>query len=282
MSTPATPAAPAASQAQPTASTQAPAQTQPTTQEIKKLKLKLDGKEVELPESEVIAGYQTGQVAAQRFKEAAKMRQEAEQILQFAKQNPKEFFQKTGMNAREWAEQYLLEELQAEAMSPEQRKARENEDKIRKYEQDDKDRKETQRQEQMKRLEQEHMQNYDVMFTKALSESGLPKTVFTVRRMAELQLINVKNKYELNASQLAKLVREDYIAEQKALLGGFEGDQLIDFLGPDLVKKLSKAQIAKLKAKGLQSNKPNPTSRKTEETQGLTWDEYRRRNRGRS
>lgn len=282
MSTPATPAAPAASQAQPTASAQAPAQTQPTTQEIKKLKLKLDGKEVELPESEVIAGYQTGQVAAQRFKEAAKMRQEAEQILQFAKQNPKEFFQKTGMNAREWAEQYLLEELQAEAMSPEQRKARENEDKIRKYEQDDKDRKETQRQEQMKRLEQEHMQNYDVMFTKALSESGLPKTVFTVRRMAELQLINVKNKYELNASQLAKLVREDYIAEQKALLGGFEGDQLIDFLGPDLVKKLSKAQIAKLKAKGLQSNKPNPTSRKTEETQGLTWDEYRRRNRGRA
>lgn len=286
MSTSTAPATSSTAQA-PARETQSPAQppggavATAAPQEVRKMKLKLDGRDVELPESEVIAGYQRESVANQRFQEAAQMRKEAEQILQFAKQNPKEFFQKTGLNARQWAEEYLIQELQTEAMSPEQRKARENEEKIRMYENEKKQAADSQRQEQMKRLEAEHAKNYDLMFTQALHESGLPKTQFTVKRMAELQLINIKNKYELSASQLAKLVREDYANEQKSLLSAFDGDQLMEFLGADTVKKLSKAQIAKLKNK-IQSPGSvgqTKTTKASGDQGGLTWAEYRKRNR---
>ena len=70
-------------------------EAQATTPE-RKLKVKIDGKEVEVSESEVIANYQQGKVASQRFQEASKMRKEAEAILQYAKSNPKEFFEKLG------------------------------------------------------------------------------------------------------------------------------------------------------------------------------------------
>jgi hypothetical protein len=245
------------------------------------LKLKLDGKEVEMTEQEVISYAQQGKVATQRFQEAQKMRQEAEQLLQFAKQNPKEFFNKTGMNARQWAEQYLMEELTNEAMSPEQRKARENEEKLRTYESEKKQAQDKQAQEQRDRLTDEHRQRLDLMFTKALTESGLPRNQFTVKRMAELQLLNIKNKYELDASQLAKLVREDYQSELKSIMGSADGNQLMDFLGADNVKKLSKAQIAQLKARANPSAAPSSKSGSSSDKAPMSWNEYRKANRKR-
>ncbi len=210
------------------------------------------------------------------------MRKEAEQVLQFAKQNPEEFFKKTGLSARQWAEEFLLKELQTEAMSPEQRKARENEEKLRGYETEKKQNEERARNEQMAKLEQEHMKSYDMMFTQALTESGLPRTAFTVKRMAELQLINIKNKYELSASQLAKLVREDYSNEQKSLLTSLDGDQLMEFLGPDAVKKFQKALTGKLKARTqpIERSGQQPVRKKTGENE-MSWREYQKKNRGR-
>lgn len=282
---PSVPAAPVANQknaANPPQNSQnnAAAAPTPTPQEIRKMKLKLDGQEVELTETEVIAYAQQGKVAQARFQEAAKVRREAEDILKYAQENPEEFFKKTGKNAREWAEKFLLEQLQHEAMSPEQKKAKDNEDKLRKYEDDEKRKKAKEMKDHEDALTTSERTRLDQLFTKALFESGLPRTKFTVKRMAELQLLNIKNKYELPADALAKLVREDYEAEQKALLGGLEGDQLLDFLGPEIVKKFSKAQIAKLKARGVQPSaggQRQPPSRKEDET--LTWRELQKRNR---
>lgn len=255
---------------------------QPTPPEIRKLKLKLDGQEVEMPESEVISLAQQGKVSSQRFNEAAAMKKQAEEVIKFAKDNPKEFFKRTGMNARQWAEEYLMEELRVEQMSPEQRKAAENEQKLKQYESERKQQQEQKRQEDMAREQAKHHESYERLFVEALTQSGLPKTAYTIKRMAELQLVNLKKKLDLSPDQLAKLVREDYLNEQKSLLGGYDGDQLLEFLGPDLVKKLSKAQISKLKAKGVKSSSSSATSNTPrKKSEGMSWREYQMKNRGR-
>ncbi len=275
--TTAAPAATAAPTAQNTAAKGAAAAPTPT--EIRKLKLKLDGQDVEMPESEVIALAQQGKVAGTRFQEAATMKKQADEIMRFAKENPAEFFKKTGMNAREWAENYLIEQLKAEAMSPEQKKAAANEAKLREYEAEKKRVDAEKLQKEKDAAAQKWHDDYNVLFVEALGKSGLPKTAYTIKRMAELQLTNLKKKLNLNADQLAKLVKEDYIAEQKALFGATEGDALLEMLGPEFVKKLSKAQIAKLKAKGLQvSAGGKAPERKPGEPQ-MSWREYQRRNR---
>lgn len=275
--------APTAPPVQATQGSQAKAAPSPTTPaptpaEIRKMTLKIDGQDVEMLESDVKALAQQGKVSGKRFEEAAAMRKQAQDIIEFAKSNPKEFFAKTGMNAREWAETYLMEELKKEQMSPEQRRAAENEMKLKQYEDEKKKALEAKRQEEMARLQAHHAENYDKMFVEALTKTGLPKTPYTIKRMAELQLVNIKKKLDLGADQLAKLVREDYMAEQKSLFGAYDGDQLLEFLGPDLVKKLSKAQIAKLKAKGVKTAASGQPPKQSG-AQELTWAEYKKRNR---
>lgn len=251
----------------------------PTPAEIRKLKLKLDGQDVELPESEVIALAQQGKTSNKRFQEAAAMRKQAEDVVKFAQENPAEFFKKTGKTARQWAEEYLMQELKREAMSPEQKTAADNEAKLREYEKEKKQAKEKAEQEERDKLTNEHRARFDGLFVEALTKSGLPKTAYTIKRMAELQLTNIKKKLELNPDQLAKLVREDYIAEQKALFGATEGDQLLELFGPEIVKKLSKAQLAKLKNKGVRTTATSTTPAREAGAPPMTWKEYQRRNR---
>jgi len=253
----------------------------PTPAEIRKLKLKVEGQELELPESEVIARAQQSTVAAKRFQEAAQLRKQAEEVLKFAKENPTEFFKRTGMNARQWAEEYLIGELKREQMTPEQKKAAENEEKLKEYAQKEKDEADRKKREEDEKQKNLHLEKYNQLFVEALGKSGLPKTPFTVMRMATLQKINLAKKLDLSADQLAKLVREDYINEQKHLFGALEGDQILEFLGQDIVKKLSKAQLAKLKAKHTPASGSSRVQPTSQEKQSMSWREYQLRNRGR-
>lgn len=250
----------------------------PTPAEVRRMKLKFDGQEVELPESEVIGLAQRGKVADQRFQEAALTRKQAEDVIAFAKSNPTEFFKRTGLNARQWAEEFLMGELKREQMTPEQKKAADNETKLKEYEAERKHQEAKKLEDEKQAAQQKHMQNYDKLFVEALGKSGLPKTAYTIKRMAELQLVNLKKNLNLDADQLAKVVREDYIAEQKQLYGALDGDQLIEILGPELVKKLSKAQIAKLKAKA-SGGSGSAVPRSSNEKPPMSWREYQRRNR---
>lgn len=259
---------------------------QPTkAEQARMMRVKIEGKEVEIPESEVLAGYQQGKVASQRFQEAAAMKKEAQEILNLSKKDQREFFKRSGIDPRKWAEDFLMDELKRDAESPDQKKSRENEERLRQYEENEKRTKETAHKQENDRLTNEKRQEFDVMFVKALNESGLPKTPFTIKRMAELQLVNIKKGLELGPQQLAKIVREDYATEQKTLLSALDGDQLIEFLGPDLVKKLSKAQIAKLKARGVATSPRRAQVQRDEPAEGNSrsdWQEYQRRNRGRA
>jgi len=284
MATPTSPAASAPASSQP-ASPQNGAVSQSQNvatpaAEVRKLKLKLDGQDVEMPESEVIALAQQGKTSAKRFQEASQLKRQAEEILKAVEENPGEFLTKKGKNIRDWAEDFLVNELKKESMSPEQRRAAENEIKIKEYETEKKQAADAKRKQEMDDLQAHHAENYNKLFVDALSKSGLPKTAYTVKRMAELQLVNIKKKLELNPDQLAKVVREDYMAEQKSLFGAYDGDQLLEALGPELVKKLSKAQIAKLKAKGVRTSSAGSSARSSSNSgEQLTWQEYQRRNR---
>lgn len=269
-----------------------PGKTDPVTPattaaaEAVKRKLKIAGVERELTQDEIDRLAMQAGGADQRFQEAAEMRRRAEEILKQADEDPAGFFNKRGKDVRKWAEDYLMEELKREQMNPEQKKAFENEQKLKQYEKEKKDAEDQRKKDEFAAKFKEHNDNYNTLFVEALGKAGLPKTAYTVKRMAELQLVNLKKKFNLNADQLAKLVREDYISEQKALYGGMEGDQLLDILGPDIVKKLSKAQIAKLKAKGVRTA-PNTANqvRQTDDGRppGMSdWRWYQMKNRRRA
>lgn len=237
------------------------AQSQAEVKEAaRKFKLKVDGREEELGEEEVIRYASMGKAANKRFQEAAKMRQEAEQFVSLLKRDPIKALSdpKIGHDFRQLAEQYLSQQLEQEMMSPEQRKAREMEQKLREYEDRERQEVETKREQEMRSLEDKYAEGFTKTITDALSMGGVPKTPKTVKRMAELMHKNLQHGFELEPKHLIEMVREDYLAEIKELFGASDGDTLLGLLGDENAGKIRKADLKRLKSN------PNPFERKAQ------------------
>lgn len=264
----------------------------PTQAEIRKLKMKIDGKEEEITEEEAIVLAQKGKAADKRFQEAAAKQKEAEEVLEYIKQNPGEALKKLGLDPRKFSEEYLVEQLKREAETPEAKEIRETKEKLAAFE-----KKEAEREAAKKKADEEEamsakqranaekerqiIEKYDGIFLAALQKSGLPKNAYTVSRMAELQRVNLKSKGDFSADQLAKVVKEDYDAELKLRTSDMDGDKLIEMLtaiNPDILKKITKAQIAKLKGKQTFTAPTDPTPPPSTE-KPLTWREFTRKSR---
>lgn len=245
----------------------------PTPSEIRKLKLKIDGKEEEIDENEAAVLAQKGRASERRFQEAAAVRKEAQDVIAWLKQNPAEAMKKLGVDPRKFSEEFLVDALQREAESPAQKEVRENREKLAAYEKKDKEREASEKKAQEAKIaedkrqvdgkrQREIMERFDVAFTAALDKSGLPKNAYTIKRMAELQRANLRAKGEFTPDQLAKIVAEDYNTETKHRTSGLEGEKLLEFIAsvdPTLLKRVQKGLIGRLKGKHTFSAPTTPT-----------------------
>jgi len=91
----------------------------------KKLKVKVDGKELELDESEVIRDYQLKKASDKRFQEAAAQAKQAQQIMQALESGDLKFIEsKLGKaKAKALFEDYLIQDMEYEQLSPAEKRA---------------------------------------------------------------------------------------------------------------------------------------------------------------
>ena len=226
---------------------------------------KVNGREVDLSEDEVIsAGTVAAQVrraANEQFQQAQKMRQEVEAFRESLSKDPiagiEQILGGSG-KFREMAEQYLLREIQMEQMNPQQRAYMQAQQalqaeqaKVAEYQ-----RAEMSQKEQI--AAEQYRSKYNEEFTAALKDGGLPKTTETVRRMATLTEKALKMGLDLSAKDIAKLVKQDIVEEQSKTIAALDGEMLLAALGPDLLKKIRTADLAKLKAAKPMATPPQP------------------------
>lgn len=252
--------------------------------EFKKYKVKIDGQEMEVTEKELLSGYQRATAAQKRFDDAAKMRKQNEQFINLLKKDPVKVLSHPdiGHDVRKLAEEYLAGELRKESLSPEQRELEELRTKLRESEEKDKAAAETAKQQEFQKLQSYYEEDYTSKIVKALETSGLPKTPSTVSRMAQYMLRANEQGYEVEPTDVVTLVKEDYMGDVKALFGSLDGDTLISLLGKDVVNKIKKTEIEKIKSK----TPANPTqtkevakpTAKSEDrpSKKMSWDDYKR------
>ena len=217
---------------------------------IRKHKLKIDDEEIEVDEDELKRGYQRARAANKRFEEAAAMRKQIEGLVGLIKKDPKSVLERFGVNPRDWAESYLKGELEGELMKQADPRA---------YELTEKERQLQQREEQLKQWEQERKkeaferkkmeaaQRYSKKFVEALEIAKLPKSPFTVKRLAEYQAKAHAAGYDPTAQELAELVKEDASKEFRAMFGEADPESLISLFGEELAAKIRQHDLAKLK-----------------------------------
>ncbi len=232
----------------------------------RKLKLKINGREMELDEPEVIRRAQLASAADEKFREAADMRKQAEQFFKTLLEDPKSVLMhpevRDRINFRALAEEYLGAELQKEMMSPEQRELEE----LRQYKKQQDEARQRSEQEQMTRTQQEEMTKlqqraaaeYDKKITDVLAQSNLPKTAYTVKRVAELLHGALTKGYDLDVQTAVDMVREGYMTDVQSLVGGLEGESLVKVLGNDIIKRLRKFDLERIKSQLEQTAAPAP------------------------
>src|SRR5690606_17627576 len=151
------------------------------------------------------------------------------------------------------AEEYLAEEVQLELMSPEERELYE----LRKWKQEQEQARQQEemtaqqraQQQQEMAARQQAQQFYDKKISEVLSQSNLPKTPYTVKRVATLLKTALSKGYELPIETAVDMVRGDFANDVTAMAGALDGDALVKVLGPDIIKRLRKYDLDQIKAK---------------------------------
>ncbi|CAB4199938.1 hypothetical protein UFOVP1351_16 [uncultured Caudovirales phage] len=261
-----------------------PAQEAPKPRNVKKLKLKVDGQELEeeidLDDEENLKRHlQMSKAAQKRMSEAAKAKRDNEELAKVFKGPVKDLFKyadalgKTPQQLRQELEEYFAAQLEEEMLTPEQKKVRDAEQIIREREEEKRRAKEQEEAAEKEHWQKHYAQEYDKKITEALSSSGLPKTPKTVHRMASLMSKNLEMGLDLEPKHLVDIVREEYLTEIKELFGASDGDTLLKMLGDDVANKIRKSDLARLKGAGIPQKKvasqpaeqPKPQRRMTTE-----------------
>ena len=222
-----------------------------TTDNPDKFIVKVNGEELEVTRDELIQGYQTRKAADDKFREAANTRKQAEDFINLLKTNPKKVLSNPslGIDFRELAEEYLMEQMEEEQMDPRDRELKEAREKLASIEEEKKQKEKEQQEQQAADLREKYTQEYQQSIIDTLQKSGLPKTEHTVKRMAYYMHQGLKRGYTLKSNDVVDLVKQDYITEQKSLYSGLDGDALIELLGDDVASKIRKHDVAKYSKK---------------------------------
>jgi hypothetical protein len=214
-----------------------------------KHKVKVDGQEMEVDYDTLLKDYQTSKAAQQRFNEAAQTRKQAEEILQLFKQDPRKALThpSIGVDLNSFAQQILAEQIEEAMLSPEQREARDMKKKLSIYEQQEQQQRERVKAEQEEQLRVTAESELSSTVMTALQSGGLPNTPATVTRIATYMYQAYQQGFEATPEQIINHVKNGYMDDVKTLLGSSPEETLLAILGPDVVNKIVKSQLNKVK-----------------------------------
>lgn len=240
--------------------------------------LKIDDEEIS--EDDLIRNYKKYKGSDQKFREAADMRKEAQRIMDSAKNfvkaletDPESVLEKLpslSAKKRELAEKWLAAEIEKQINPPDPRdlKLKEYESKLSEYEQAKlAEREAEERQEKSKKIESRKRELSDTL-AKAMEFTPLSKNpetaAATLREMAVYMRTLRAQGEDATPEEIAQHVENRKYKEFYSLANTLEGEDLVKFLGEDVVKKIRKFDLSRLERKtgNRQSFRSQETSKK--------------------
>lgn len=225
---------------------------------LNKLQLKVYGETVEeelpfdIEEDPEVVEYLTKQLqlakAAQRaMQENSSFQKQVQDFLGSFKKDTKAALLQMGIDPKEFAAQVIEEEIKKQQMSPEERERQELQEKIRKLEEERKMEKEELEKREYERLLQQEYEKVETQITSALETSGLPKSPYAVKKIADYLLVAAEKGVELSASDIAPIVREEIQREMRELIAALDEDAAEEFIGKEVLNKIRKKKLKQAK-----------------------------------
>jgi hypothetical protein len=222
-----------------------------------RVKVKVDGEEVEVTLDQAVREYRRRAAADKRFQEASAIRKDAEAVLAKLKENPWEAMQQIGIDPDKAATDRLLAKIEEEKLAVENPAELERRRVAKQLEAETAAKKELERrieEAELNKKRDEIRSRIDKQFTAALKEEKLPATPYTVGRMADIVARNLREdpRWEAKPSELARLVKEDLQAELAHVIRGLSPAEIESILGPETVKALRNHDLERVRNPKLQ------------------------------
>lgn len=248
-------------QAQPAAKQETPAEAA-----VRRLKLKVNGRETELSEEAVIAMAQKGMASDEKFKSAAEERKRVESILKSFKDDPDKAIEALlGKPAEELYKERLAQKLERMSKDPKEIEIEELKSKLEAAERKEKIKLDAEQKAKLAQTTEYYAKYYDVEIPKAIKSAGLPANEETVGYFAEVLSDAIDNNIELPMSAVAEIVKDRYTGIHKSLLQSADVEQLLEYIGEEKAKAIS-AAYAKKRSKQ-SATKPAAQVTSSQETQ---------------
>ncbi len=270
-----------------------PVANQPTKAELKDLAeesmdsmvtMKVNGQVKKMSVREALKQAELGEGAQIKMQEAAKVRKNAERLFNLAKTDPDKFFAETGVDADQYAEKRLVSKYEKLAMTPEQKKNAEIQEKLQRFEAREsgernqiisqiKNMADNLPPEYVKALEgatpeqlknelaaasqryQEQIKTIEAEFIEAWQGTNLPKdTIFgtwmsSLMHSSQVQKNSGQREQALSAKEAADIVKNNFVTAVGRITGQMEPEALHQLLGADTMKKLREYDVQRVTAK---------------------------------
>jgi hypothetical protein len=215
--------------------------------------VKVNGRNIKMTRQEVIDHASMSHAANDKFNEAKRTRQEVDKILSRAKSNPLEALMDPALGLtrdqlRDAVEKWYSKEfIEPEALSPEERKMKEYEERIKGYETQEKEKKEQAEREAEEKMTSHQREFLQGQIIEALEKSNLPKTKETVRKMAFYMRQNLVNGWDAPMEMIIRQVKNERQNSVRDEVSNSNAEQLIDLFGEELINKIRQHDLKQLR-----------------------------------
>jgi hypothetical protein len=219
----------------------------------KKLKLKVDGREIEeeidLNNEEYLREMlQKGKSADSKFQKASQIEKQMNQLIKLFKENPEEALLKMGHDPDKLMEQRIERRIKEMEMSPEQKKLAEMERQLAEKESKLKQIEQERHEAEKARMQEEFSRKLDTEITEALSTSKLPKSPYVLNRLANTMLDAMKMGYEdVSAKDILPIIEKQINTEIQEMFSAMPEEVIEAMLGQNVTEKLRKHRLSKMK-----------------------------------
>jgi hypothetical protein len=187
--------------------------------------------------------------ADKKFLEAAQARKEALRFFKLAKENPREFLEKTGVDPKKFSYDEVAKDIQDKLRDPREVELEKARNRLKEYEAKEAEAKEKFEAERLERQSKAIEQRMHAEAIAALEKHpAIPKNGFSVAKMAKyIDTVQQKTGVLLSFEDVAGVIESDIRSEMSGVLKGATAEQLIGLIGPEGAELIRKYHLDQLK-----------------------------------
>lgn len=187
--------------------------------------------------------------ADKKFLEAAQARKESMRFFKMAKENPREFLEKTGIDLKKFSYDEVARDIQEKLRDPKEVELEKAQQRLKEYEAKEADEKKRFEEDRVTRQAKTMEARFHAEAIAALEKHpSIPKNGFSVAKMAKyIEVVQQKTGELLSFEDVAGVIEKDIRSEVSGVLKGASAEQLIALIGEEGAEVIRKYHLAQVK-----------------------------------